>query len=375
MTSTRTVVTVCATPTTHMRSTCIRGNNVTGDRVFCFTRGFAVDATESPADASENTSDDTSETTRRLKLRDDKDTTRQLTARLLQGAMKHVSQYGWSKDALRQAAFDLNLSPAVIGQLPNAAGALVHHFCNECDSRLSVKLVLELDDEQLTKSTPSERLATVIKWRLDMIKPLIDHWPAAIAVQAAPENIASMTTRVALLSDELVGAMGAWGVGLSRATRAIVSPEPEAIPPEDEEDDLGHRNALGNDSSEKVSSKENGDVPSNAFNSAVLSGAGWYADRAAVAALYGACELFMTTDTSPGFSGTNKFVDTRCAELAAFATTAEELATQVNAAVKGFKPKGNMPFPPLPHGTKDVESLFSKVIDTVMGIAAKAGRR
>ena len=186
-------------------------------------------------------------------------------------------------------------------------------------------------EDALDPLLPSERLATAIKWRLEMLEPVIESWPAALAAQAAPENAAATATRVALLADELVGVMGAQGVGLSRATTAaMASPGlQDPIPPEketnrqtgddDADADADARGETAEADAQKITPRERdpkkirgGTVstvsPSKKPFATAFASAGWYADRAAVAALYGACELFMVGDTSPGFEDTRAFV-------------------------------------------------------------------
>lgn len=358
-------------------------------------RGFAAGALPSADEAREDERDEASDV-RKKKKDDERDATRAMTERLLAAATRHVAEHGWSKAALFAAADDLGYSRAVVGSVRNGAGALVHHFCEDCDSRLSVRIVMEQEDA-LDPLLPSERLATAIKWRLEMLEPVIESWPAALAAQAAPENAAATATRVALLADELVGVMGAQGVGLSRATTAaMASPGlQDPIPPEKEtnrqtgDDDAdADADARGEtaeaDEQKKTPTplerdpkkKRGGTVstvsPSKKPFATAFASAGWYADRAAVAALYGACELFMVGDTSPGFEDTRAFVDARARELAQFAAAAEEAATSAAAASRsvGLEP-GTLDVPfALPAGTKQlVEGVFAKVLET----ATRAG--
>ena len=357
------------------------------------TRGFAAgaDSNDAGTDFAASTSDGASETSERLGVEskrrkdEDRDRTRALTERLLAAATKRVAEHGWSEAALRAAADDLGYSRAVVGAVRGGAGALVNHFCEDCDSRLSVRIVMETE-EALDPLSPSERLATAIKWRLEMLEPVIETWPAALALQAAPENAAATATRVALLADELVGAMGAHGVGLSRATRAAVATGlQDPIPPEKEErpsDAAGAAGAAADETDAAAASdvtRAETEKPREKVGSvspsplaAAFASAGWYADRAAVAALYGACELFMVGDTSPGFEDTRAFVDARVSELAGFAAAAEEAATSAAAASRsvGIEPGTlGMPFP-LPPGAKQlVEGVFAKAVEA----ATRAG--
>ena len=347
-----------------------------------FSRGFAAgtaprDAPPAPptsrAEAEraedERLEDERLDASKRAKD-DDRDATRALVARLLTAATRRVAELGWSEAALRAAADDLGYSRAVAGAVKNGVGSLVHHFCEDCDSRLSVRIVLEQEDA-LDPLPPSERLATAIKWRLECVEPVIETWPAALAIQAAPENAAATATRVALLADELVGTMGAQGVGLTRATRAAVAPGlQDPIPPEKAEasdeasSDETSASAEALDAETRAAEKRTNIAPSPI--AAVFASAGWYADRAAVAALYGACELFMVGDTSPGFEDTKRFVDSRARELVQFAATAEEAATSAAAASRsiGIEPQTlEAPFP-LPNGAKQLmEGVFAKVLE------------
>lgn len=353
-------------------------------------RGFAAGALPSADEAREDERDEANDV-RKKKKDEERDATRAMTERLLAAATRHVVEHGWSKAALFAAADELGYSRAVIGSVRNGAGALVHHFCEDCDSRLSVRIVMEQEDV-LDPLLPSERLATAIKWRLEMLEPVIETWPAALAAQAAPENAAATATRVALLADELVGVMGAQGVGLSRATTAAVASPglQDPIPPEketncqtgDDADADADADARGGETAEaeeptprensKKDPKRGGTHRSPSPFATAFASAGWYADRAAVAAVYGACELFMVGDTSPGFEDTRAFVDARARDLAQFAAAAEEAATSAAAASRsvGLEP-GTLDVPfALPAGTKQlVEGVFAKVLET----ATRAG--
>jgi hypothetical protein len=177
--------------------------------------------------------------------------------------------------------------------------------------------------------------------------------------------------------------MGAHGVGLSRATRAAVATGlQDPIPPEKEERPSDATGAAADETDAAAASdvtraetekpREKAGSVSPSPLAAAFASAGWYADRAAVAALYGACELFMVGDTSPGFEDTRAFVDARVSELAGFAAAAEEAATSAAAASRsvGIEPGTlGMPFP-LPPGAKQlVEGVFAKAVEA----ATRAG--
>ena len=184
-----------------------------------------------------------------------------------------------------------------------------------------------------------ERLATAIKWRLEMLEPVIESWPAALAAQAARgerRRDGSGPKRVALLADELVGVMGAQGVraeprddGRDGVTRSPGTPSRRRRRQTDkpatttqtrrrrrgETAEADEQKKTPTPRERDPKKKRGGTVstvsPSKKPFATAFASAGWYADRAAVAALYGACELFMVGDTSPGFEDTRAFVRPR----------------------------------------------------------------
>ena len=295
--------------------------------------GFAADAgaTSATDDASKEAeqeprnetaaTDADEEDWHQRRKREDQDKAHSMTQRLLNAAMKHVTAGGgWTETSLRRAAADLGYSPAVVGQLPRGVGSLVEHFVEECDSRLSVQVSTRHDE--LAEMSAKERVITAIQWRLAMIEPLIESWPAAVAIQASPENIPASLRQRSLLADEICSAAGP-GFGLAHVSHSAAS---------------------------------------GGFE---LAAAGWYSDRASIAALYSACELFMLTDTSPNFTDTKVFVEKRVSEMAEVAKTVEEVGGFAAMAAKGLPGVvggGSLPFPPLPFGGREaLEELFGKV--------------
>mmetsp|Transcript_30491 Transcript_30491/g.75770 ORF Transcript_30491/g.75770 Transcript_30491/m.75770 type:complete len:368 (-) Transcript_30491:2377-3480(-) len=280
------------------------------------TAAAASSAADDEADAEQLEKD-----ARRRQRRDDEDESHSLSHRILSAAMKHVAAHGWSDAALRAAATDLGYSAALLGQLPRGTGQLVEHFVEDCDSRLSVEVSRRHDE--LAGMTSRERLLAVMKWRLAMLEPVIETWASAVAIQAKPENVPTTLQLRALLADEMCIAAGP---GLSLANAATAA----------------------------------GFGPASA---------GWYADRAAVAALYSASELFLLTDSSPNFADTHAFVEKRIIEMSELGKTVEELSGFAAAAAKGLG-IGALPFPPLP-GREVVEGLIGKVVSAVISGTAK----
>ena len=297
---------------------------------------------------------------------------RVLQARLLARATALVPTLGFTDACLRAAAADLGLSPAVLGVLPppGPVAALAHHFAEECDSRLSVKIIAE-GDEALAPLAPTARLAKVIAWRLEMLEPVVEHYPAALAALAEPRALPATIARVAALADEMCRAAGP-GIGLAAASFETFRRETEERPDKDDDDASLSRNASErNDAREdEEDAAENtapigsrrdaesaGDPKTSASASAASESAttssstrasaasgyrqfapsaslpgAWALDRAVVASLYGACELYMLTDQSPGFEATRRFVDLRCRDATALGKSLEEVGGFASAA-------------------------------------------
>ena len=70
-------------------------------------------------------------------------------------------------------------------------GSLVEHFVEECDSRLSV--MISTREEELADMTAKERLVALTRWRLAMLEPHVESWASAVAIQAAPENVPTLS--------------------------------------------------------------------------------------------------------------------------------------------------------------------------------------
>ncbi|EFJ52929.1 hypothetical protein VOLCADRAFT_78964 [Volvox carteri f. nagariensis] len=162
---------------------------------------------------------------------------------LLDGALKHVAARGWTDAALIAAARDLGLSPAVIGLLPRGEGELVEQFMEQCNSRCIKEL--EARKQELAALALNERVAEALQMRLEMLKPVIDVWPQALAVAARPSNAAHSAKLLFSLVDDI------WAM-------------------------------LGDGSTDVT----------------------WYSKRAILAGVYASTSLYMIVDYTPGFQDT-----------------------------------------------------------------------
>jgi ubiquinone biosynthesis protein COQ9 len=251
-------------------------------------RGFATDTerilgrkggNRAEEEGVEKDEDGATESMRRRKAEDD-EFAGIMRQKILNESMKHVASHGFTVRAIQRAVTEMGYSAALATLVPRGAGSLVEHFVDECDSRLSLRIATTGEDD-LKDLTPEEKMVKVIGWRLDMLKEHAEHWGAALAVMGLPENLPTTLRQRAMLADELVGATGPTMTGLD--------------------------------------SSKGGNI------TAAAKAAGFYGDRAAAGALYAACELFLVTDTSPGFADTDDFVRQRTREMFDLASGVEQV--------------------------------------------------
>lgn len=190
---------------------------------------------------------------------------------VLRAALVHVPKLGWSEAAMVAGAKDVGLSPAIVGVFPRKEAALVEFFMDDCLHNLLD--YIESHEDELTKMLLQERLTKLIQCRLERQAPLISRWAQALSIQAKPANVPTSFKQRAVLVDDI------W-------------------------------HAVGDHSS---------DVD-------------WYAKRGILAAVYAATELYMLTDSSPGFRDTWSFLQRRVKDAIDCRKTAQE-ATQMAQAI------------------------------------------
>ncbi|KAK6147616.1 hypothetical protein DH2020_018528 [Rehmannia glutinosa] len=194
-------------------------------------------------------------------------------ARVLQASLRHVPDYskndlligwdrllnfigqislGWSDAAMIAGAREVGVSPSIVGSFPRKEAALVEFFMDDCLQRLIDIIDLK---EDLTNLIPSNRVAKLVRIRLEMQAPYISKWPQALSIQAQPSNIATSFKQRAMLVDEIWHAAG------------------------DESTDID-----------------------------------WYVKRTVLGGIYSTTEIYMLTDTSPDFRDTWAFLDERVRE-------------------------------------------------------------
>ncbi|XP_065064514.1 ubiquinone biosynthesis protein COQ9-B, mitochondrial-like [Rhopilema esculentum] len=203
---------------------------------------------------------------------------------ILNSALEFVPEYGWSDFAIQKGAEAEGLSSSIEGLFTKGPGDLVLHFIDECNGRLAEQLSekSKLNEEApgaaaIPKRSTTDFLQEALMVRLLMLRPYIHTWPEAIRLLMRPENAQSATESLAHMVDEV------W--------------------------------------------YHAGDTSTD-FN--------WYTKRGALAAIYGASELYMTQDRSVNFEDTREFVKNRLENANQLKQATLAMEDAVNAACSGM---------------------------------------
>nr|GMC76163.1 ubiquinone biosynthesis protein COQ9-B, mitochondrial [Ipomoea batatas]GME01835.1 ubiquinone biosynthesis protein COQ9-B, mitochondrial [Ipomoea batatas]GME10692.1 ubiquinone biosynthesis protein COQ9-B, mitochondrial [Ipomoea batatas] len=197
-------------------------------------------------------------------------------ARVLSASLPHVIKLGWTEAAMIAGAREVGLSPSIVGSFPRKEAALVEFFMDECLERLIDIIESRVD---LKTMIPSERVAALVRIRLELQAPYISTWAQALSAQAQPANIPTSFKQRAMLVDEI------W-------------------------------HAAGDDA----------------------SNIDWYVKRTVLGGIYSTTELYMLTDHSPDFRDTWAFLNDRIKDAFDLRKTAQEakyLAEAVGAGMGG----------------------------------------
>ncbi|XP_024541711.1 ubiquinone biosynthesis protein COQ9, mitochondrial [Selaginella moellendorffii] len=195
--------------------------------------------------------------------------------RVLNAALTYVPTLGWTEAAIAAGARDVNLSPAILGAFHRKEAALVEYFMDESLDELTD--AVEEQSEELEKLVLHERLAKVMRIRLEMQAPYISKWAQALSIQANPINLPVAMKQRAVLMDEIWHSVG------DRSTD-------------------------------------------------------WdfYSKRAILGGVYTAAEVYMLTDYSPGFRDTWTFTERRIIDVIDCRKTAKEAAQLAQAIGAGL---------------------------------------
>lgn len=201
--------------------------------------------------------------------------------RVLNASLRHVPRLGWTEAAMVAGARDVGVSPSIVGAFPRKEAALVEHFMDECLQKL---MDIIDSDEDLDNLIPSDRIAKLVRTRLELQAPYISKWPQALSIQAQPMNVPNSFKQRAMLVDEIWHAAG------------------------DEANDID-----------------------------------WYVKRTILGGIYSTTEIYMLTDSSPDFRDTWAFLNGRVRDAFDFKKSVQEaqyLAEAIGAgmgnSVQGF---------------------------------------
>ncbi|EEB06810.1 ubiquinone biosynthesis protein Coq9 [Schizosaccharomyces japonicus yFS275] len=182
---------------------------------------------------------------------------------LLQNALHHVPELGFTNEALARGAQDSGYTslPAVL--FPRGGLDLFDFF-----HYVQRKALHELKPHLSTIPSMKERIIELLWARLYANRDVNRHLPSILALSSRPLNIRHSLKTLGLLANEIL--------------------------------------FLAQDSS-------------NDFQ--------WYTKRAAVASIYGLSELYMTRDTSPDFGDTYRFVSHRMDHAASLNSIRREIGS------------------------------------------------
>ncbi|KAK9101572.1 hypothetical protein Scep_025002 [Stephania cephalantha] len=181
---------------------------------------------------------------------------------------------GWSEAAMVLGAKDVGVSPSIVGSFQRKEAALVEYFMDDCLKRL---IELIDSDDELANLLQSDRIAKLVRIRLEMQAPYISKWPQALSIQAQPANIPTSFKQRAMLVDEIWHAAG------------------------DQASDID-----------------------------------WYAKRTALGGIYSATEIYMLTDKSPEFRDTWTFLGHRVKDAFDIGKTIQEAKYLAEAVGEGI---------------------------------------
>ena len=177
---------------------------------------------------------------------------------ILEGALSHVNNHGWSETSLRMAISELGLSEACLSLFPLGGVEIALHYDQSLNDQLE-DMMAQQQDDRLPGSDPppiAHFLKDAIKTRLELQLPYYDHWAEALALCVNPKAAPKATKQFAHLVDDI------WFYAGDKST------------------DIN-----------------------------------WYTRRATVAAVYGLTELYMLQDQSKDYTGTWGFLDRRLGDL------------------------------------------------------------
>ncbi|KAF9089701.1 Ubiquinone biosynthesis protein coq9, mitochondrial [Mortierella sp. GBA35] len=180
---------------------------------------------------------------------------------ILKKALTFVPEHGWTTVSIAKAAESMGYPSIIHGMFPKGGADLIDYFLQDCLDRLP----LELEGRMEGLGT-QEKIKLGTLTRLGMIAPYIDRWPEALAIMGQPSNVPMSLNHLAKIVDEV------WHLA-------------------------GDKSADMN----------------------------WYTKRASLAGVYTTTELYMTTDKTPNYQATQRFLDRRFEDAATVGKATNEV--------------------------------------------------
>lgn len=111
--------------------------------------------------------------------------------RLLEAALTHIPFDGWSRRAMLQAAADIGMDADTVARLfPRGGDDLLKHL----DVWADRQLVEQADRMELDTLRTRERIAKLVKARLDILSPHREAIRRAVAARLLPSNVGTAGT-------------------------------------------------------------------------------------------------------------------------------------------------------------------------------------
>ncbi|KAH8233064.1 hypothetical protein KR026_003766 [Drosophila bipectinata] len=144
-----------------------------------------------------------------------------IRSKILDAALQHVPQHGWSRQAIVQGAEDSGYPSVVHGMFPEGGFALVSHFNGKCNAELVESLQKKTDDGKQEVENPMDFLVQAVRQRMEMIAPYKAQWPQAMALIAQPQHAPTALAQVLTLVDDICYYSGDRSVDFGWYTRRV----------------------------------------------------------------------------------------------------------------------------------------------------------
>ncbi|KAH8253697.1 hypothetical protein KR032_006552 [Drosophila birchii] len=141
--------------------------------------------------------------------------------KILDAALQHVPQHGWTKQAIVQGAEDSGYPSVIHGMFPEGGFALVSHFNGKCNAQLVASLEKKTDGGKLEVNNPLDFLVEAVRERLEMIAPYKAQWSQAMGLIAQPQNAPTALAQVLTLVDDICYYSGDRSVDFGWYTRRV----------------------------------------------------------------------------------------------------------------------------------------------------------